>query len=128
MNEISSQDAYVRDGLIWGTVLWLFGYALGFLLFPFVPTDLIGWYIMPVGLAATAIVLWRFVKVANFQYAFTIGLIWCVLAIILDFVFLVMLLNTGDGYYRPDVYVYYASAFLMPIAAALLRGFRRTSV
>ena len=32
------------------------------------------------------------------------------------------LFDPADGYYKPDVYLYYALTFLMPPASALIRG------
>ena len=39
----------MKDALGWGFVLWLIGYALGVILFAFVPVNFIGWMIMPIG-------------------------------------------------------------------------------
>ena len=103
-------------------LLWLFGYLLGFVFFPFVPTAVLGWYIMPVGLAVTCLVLWRYVQVDRLVPAVIVGSVWCLLAIGLDYVFLVKLLNPSDGYYKLDVYLYYVSALILPVAAAVVRG------
>ena len=47
--------------------------------------------------------------------------IWAVLAIVLDYIFIVKLLAPVDGYYKLDVYLYYANCLLLPLAAAALR-------
>jgi hypothetical protein len=83
--------------------------------------NLIGWYVMPIGLAFTALVLWKWVRADTLAAGLVIGVTWCVIAVILDYVFIVKLLNPPDGYYKLDVYLYYASAFLMPVLAAALR-------
>ena len=80
---------------------------------------------MPIGLVATAFVLWKFVRVRSFPQALVLGIIWCALAVVLDYLFIVLLLSPSDGYYKLDVYLYYASALLLPLAAAVLR--RRTA-
>lgn len=115
----------VRDGLGWGFALWLIGYLLGFLFYPLVPMQMIGWYVMPIALLVTCLVLWRWVRVDDVGRAALIGLAWFLIAVVLDYIFIVKLLNPADGYYKPDVYLYYASCLLLPLAAALLR--RRSS-
>ena len=111
----------------WGSLLWLIGYVLGFVFYAFVPAALIGWDIMPLGIAITAIVLLKWVRVADLHEAARVGVMWTLLAIALDYAFIVLLLHPADGYYKLDVYIYYALTLLMPIAAALLRGVTSTS-
>jgi len=106
---------FLWDSLGWGVLLWLIGYILGFVFFALVPADVIGWYIMPIGIVITLLVAFKFIKGNNLAYYFKIGLIWAVLAVILDYIFLVKLLNPAGGYYKLDVYVYYALALLLPL-------------
>ncbi len=47
--------------------------------------------------------------------AIGLGLIWTVMAIFLDYIFLVKLLNPADGYYKLDVYLYYTITLILPI-------------
>lgn len=110
-----------REGLGWGALLWLVGYLLGMAFFPFVPAAVIGWYVMPLGLAITSLVLWKWVRVSSLGHALLVGLIWAALAMVLDYIFIVKLLHPADGYYKLDVYLYYLSCLLLPLAAALLR-------
>lgn len=49
----------LKDALGWGFVLWLIGYALGFVVFFIVPPSVIGWVIMPIGIIIT---LWVLLK------------------------------------------------------------------
>jgi hypothetical protein len=100
--------------VFWGFVLWLFGYVLGFVFFAFVPKDLIGWYIMPFGIIATLLVLLKKIKREKLMCYFGLGLIWTILAIVLDYIFLVRMLNATD-YYKLDVYIYYILTFILPI-------------
>ena len=111
----------VKDGLGWGAALWLIGYSLGMLFFLIMPSEMIGWFVTPIGVAITCVVLWKWVDVRSFQDAVLIGLAWALLAIVLDYVFIVQLLKPIDGYYKLDVYLYYASMLLMPLIAATLR-------
>lgn len=110
---------FIKDAFGWGFLLWLFGYLLGFLFFAFVPTDLLGWAIMPFGIAMTLFVLYKKVKGDSFQYFLLLAVVWTLLAIILDYVFLVQVLHPADGYYKLDVYLYYGLTFVLPIIVGL---------
>ena len=101
--------------MVWGFVLWLIGYALGFILFAFVPTDMIGWVITPIGIIITLWVLFKKIKRDRFKCYVGLGVIWTLMAIILDYIFLVKMLKPADGYYKLDVYLYYALTLLLPI-------------
>ncbi len=110
----------VRDVLGWGIGLWLFGYILGFVFYAFVPSAQIGWYVMPLGIAATCLVLWRKVRFDSAGEAVLLGIGWTAIAVICDYVFIIKLLNPADGYYKPDVYLYYLLTFVLPVGAALI--------
>lgn len=107
--------------MLWGLGLWFVGYILGFVFYPFVSAGSIGWCVTPLGVLITSFVLWRYVKESNLYRAAVIGLVWTAIAIMFDYLGIVLVLHPADGYYKPDVYLYYALTFLMPIAAALLR-------
>ncbi len=98
----------------WGFALWFFGYILGMVFYAFVPKEVLGWYIMPFGIFATLWVLIKKIKRDELMCYFGLGLIWTIMAIVLDYIFLVKLLN-ATGYYKPDVYLYYLLTFLIPI-------------
>jgi hypothetical protein len=102
--------------LSWGFLLWLFGYVLGFVFFAFVPKDAIGWFILPFGVAATLWVLFKKIERESFGCYIGLGVFWTVMAAMLDYVFIVKMLKSA-GYYKLDVYVYYALTFLLPVAA-----------
>lgn len=109
----------------WGVVLWLIGYVLGFVLFAFVPTSLIGWIIMPIGVALALWILFKKIELESFKNYFWLGLVWAVIAIIFDYFFLVKLLKPADGYYKPDVYLYYLLTFLLPVLVGFLKTNKR---
>jgi len=111
----------LRDILGWGVSLWIFGYVLGLALYGFVPSALIGWYIMPLGIAATCLVLWRWIRLSSWTDALLLGLGWSVIAIIFDYFGIVWLLAPPDGYYKADVYLYYLLTLLLPLGAFWLR-------
>ena len=112
----------VKDGLGWGFALWLIGYLLGMLLFAVVPTSLIGWVITPIGTALALWVAFRKVKGDSLSYYALVALAWVLIAVIGDYLFIVKALHPADGYYKPDVYLYYALTMAIP----LLAGWRRT--
>jgi hypothetical protein len=100
--------------LFWGLMLWLFGYVLGMIFFAFVSKDMIGWYILPLGVIFMLWVLLKKIKREEFMCYFGLGLIWTIMAVILDYVFVVKLLK-AVGYYKLDVYVYYVFTFILPM-------------
>ncbi|MFA6252419.1 MAG: hypothetical protein WCX74_03395 [Candidatus Paceibacterota bacterium] len=105
----------LKDYFGWGFVLWLIGYTLGFVFFMIVPKETIGWYIMPIGTVIALWVLFKKVKSRNLRYYFVMAVIWTAMAIVLDYLFIVKALNSGDTYYKLDVYIYYALTFALPI-------------
>jgi hypothetical protein len=107
--------------ILWGLALWLFGYLLGFAFFPLVPTKQLGWYIIPFGVAATCLVLWKWLQLDSLQNGLITGVIWAVIAVIADYFFIVQLLQPADGYYKLDIYLYYALTFLLPVGFAVFR-------
>ena len=105
----------LKDSLGWGFVLWLIGYILGIILFFVLPPSLIGWFILPVGLIITLWVLLNKVKGDKLQYYLILAAVWTVIAVILDYFFIVKMLNPADGYYKLDVYLYYALTLITPL-------------
>lgn len=109
----------LKDTLGWGIILWLIGYVLGFLLFFAVPSSLIGWVIMPIGIIITLWVLLKKIKSRSFKYYLLLALVWTLVAVVLDYFFLVKMLKPADGYYKLDVYFYYALTFVLPLIVGL---------
>ena len=101
------------NSLFWGFLLWVFGYILGFIFFAFVPKNQIGWYIMPLGFFATLWVLFKKIKRESLQCYFILGVFWTLIAVILDYFFLVRLLKSTN-YYKLDVYIYYVTTLVLP--------------
>ena len=108
--------------LKWGILLWLFGYLLGFILFFIVPPSILGWLIMPFGLLATFYVCLKKTELQSLNNSIFTGLVWLIIAILFDYLFIVKLLSPSDGYYKLDVYIYYASTLFVPIIAFLWKG------
>ena len=111
-----------RESFGWGFALWLFGYVLGFAFFPLFSANALGWAIMPFGIAATLWVLLRKLGPKPMVQYFLLAVIWTLLAIVLDYAFIVKLLNPADGYYKLDVFIYYALTFALPCVVGFWRS------
>jgi len=106
---------FYKDAFGWGFILWLIGYAFGMILFFIVPISMIGWIIMPIGILITLWVLLKKVKVDSFQQYVLLAVVWVLIAIVCDYFFLVQAFKPADGYYKLDVYLYYALTFVLPL-------------
>lgn len=115
---------FFKDAFGWGFILWFIGYALGMMLFAVVPLSRIGWIIMPIGTAITLWVLFKKIKAESIQYYASLGVVWVLIAIVFDYFFLVKAFKPADGYYKLDVYLYYALTFLLPLAV----GWRKKTI
>jgi hypothetical protein len=76
---------FLKDAFIWGIILWLIGYVLGIILFMVVPQSILGWVIMPVGVALTLWVLFKKIRGNTLQNYLWLAVIWTLLAIVLDY-------------------------------------------
>ena len=115
--------ALLKDSLGWGLGLWLFGYLGGVVLFFVVPVALIGWALTPAAIAVTLWVLLRRVHEGSASRDLVIAATWTAIAVLFDYCFIVLLLAPEDGYYKPDVLLYYALTFTLPLA---IGAWRRT--
>ena len=106
---------FLIENFWWGFVLWLFGYILGIILIFFVPSNIIGWVITPFGVAFTWFILSKKIHLEKISEFVTLGIIWAILAIVLDYVFIVKMFNPPDGYYKLDVYFYYLFTLTIPV-------------
>ena len=118
---------FYKDAFLWGFVLWLVGYALGIILFAIVPANMIGWVIMPVGIIITLWVLLKKVKGDSLKYYVWLGIVWAIMAVILDYFLLVKVFNPVGGYYKPDVYLYYILTLALPVIVGC-RRFKKKGV
>jgi hypothetical protein len=108
----------LKDSLGWGLVLWFIGYVLGIILIFLLPASLVGWVIMPIGVIITFWVLLKKLKDDNFQYYLILAVVWTVIAVVFDYLFIVKAFKPADGYYKLDVYLYYAITFISPLIVA----------
>ncbi len=110
----------------WGLTLWLIGYIMGFAAYFLVPENLIGWVLMPFAALLTIWILLKVIKRPELMCYFGLGLVWTLIAVVLDFIFIVKLLDTGISYYKPDVYLYYALTFTLPMAVGYWKYNRKS--
>ena len=115
---------FFKDAFGWGFILWLIGYTLGMILFSIVPLSTIGWIIMPIGTIITLWVLFKKVRGDSFRYYAFLAVVWALIAIVFDYFFLVKAFKPADGYYKFDVYLYYALTFLLPLVV----GWRKKAI
>lgn len=104
----------LKNTIFWGFILWLFGYVLGMIFFIFVPMEQIGLYVLPLMFIFTLWVLFKKIKREEFSCYIGLAIIWTIMAIVLDYGFIVMLFDVTD-YYKPDIYIYYILTFILPI-------------
>jgi hypothetical protein len=106
----------------WGILLWLIGYILGFIFFFIMPPEIIGWVIMPIGIVITVWVLLKKIQPNTFIYFLALAIVWTSIAILFDYLFIVKTLKPADGYYKPDVYLYYLLTFLLPLIVSRFKA------
>jgi hypothetical protein len=113
----------VVDTLLLGAALWLLGYLASMILYSVVPYTLLGWVLSAILTPITLCIAYlRFNhRKDTAPYYVKVGVVWALVAIILDYIFLVRLLNLA-GYYKLDVFIYYIAMFLIPLAIGLRYG------
>ena len=120
---------WLKDTVGLGTALWLLGYLVSLALF-FTPlAGVMGWIITAVFTPVTVGVAWWRFRGRDLPLAYYagVGLAWTAIAVVLDYLFIVRLFDAV--YYAPDVFVYYALTFLIPVGVGLyLRRTRGVSV
>ena len=110
----------VKDTAGLGTALWLMGYLASLVLFFSPYAGVMGWILIAFFTPVTiAIVWWWFRKRERLplQYYAGAGVAWVLIAVVLDYLFIVQLFQAN--YYGTDVFVYYAATFLIPVGVGL---------
>jgi len=111
---------WIKDTAGLGTALWLIGYLASLVLF-FTPcAGIMGWILIAVFTPVTIMITWWWFKrrtSLSLQYYAVVGVAWMLIAVVLDYLFIVLLFNAT--YYDPDVFVYYAVTFLIPLGVGL---------
>jgi hypothetical protein len=111
---------FYKDAFGWGLALWFIGYVFGIILFPFVPAAALGWIISPFCIIITLLVLFKKIKGDTFGYYVRLGIIWALIAVIFDYLFIVKAFKSVE-YYKLDIYLYYVLMLVLP----LLAGWRK---
>lgn len=116
---------WIKDAVGLGTLLWLFGYVASLVLFftPFVNN--LGWIISAIFTPITIVITWLWFRARDLPllYFVKVGIVWTVIAIVLDYLFIVQLFQAT--YYETDVFVYYALTFLIPAGVGLYLNWSR---
>ena len=79
-----------------------------------------GWILLAIFTPVTIAVTWWWFRQREclpLQYYAGVGVAWMLIAVVLDYLFIVLLLQAT--YYGPDVFVYYAVTFLIPVGVGL---------
>ena len=106
-----------------GIFVWLIGYLAGIVLYFFLSPDILGWVLSAVFTPIVILLCYRRFGKRNESisyYAF-VATAWLIIAVVFDYLFLVKLLNP-PVYYKLDVYIYYASTFLIPFLVGVKFG------
>jgi len=79
-----------------------------------------GWILLAIFTPLTVVIAWWWFRQRErlaMQYYAGVGLAWMLIAIVADYLFIVLLFQAV--YYGPDVFVYYALTFLIPVGVGL---------
>jgi hypothetical protein len=111
--------AWIKDTLWLGTLLWLFGYLMSIVLFFSPYSGIMGWIITAVFTPVTIAITWWWFRGRSLPltYYAGVGVVWTVIAVVFDYLFIVRLFQAT--YYGPDVFVYYTLTFLIPVGVGL---------
>jgi len=117
-------NPFIRDALGPGTFFWLVGYLAGIVLF-FTPyRDILGWILLVVFTPFSIAVTWWWFRKRerlSLQYYAGIGFAWSVIAIVLDYIFIVVLFS-ATGYYSLHIFLYYVLMFAIPVGVGMYLG------
>jgi hypothetical protein len=111
----------LRDALSLGTLFWLIGYLASMVLY-FSPFSYsMGWIILAIFTPFTVWVTWWWFRKRDpltLQYYAGVGFSWTLIAIVLDYLFIVLLFKSAT-YYAADVFLYYILMFLIPVSVGM---------
>jgi hypothetical protein len=111
----------LKDTLGLGTLFWLIGYLAGMILFfsPF--AAITGWIIFILFTPFTILVTWWWFRPRarlSLQYYAGVGVAWTLIAVVLDYLFIVLLFGSA-AYYSLHIFLYYALMFLIPVGVGM---------
>jgi hypothetical protein len=110
----------LKDTAGLGTLLWLIGYLASLVLYFSPLSYALGWVLLVIFTPFTIRVTWWWFRRRTLLLSYYVGVAvsWTVIAIVLDYLFIVLLFHSPD-YYQPDVFVYYAMMFLVPVGIGM---------
>ena len=107
---------WIKDTAVLGTGLWLIGYLASLVLF-FTPfAGIMGWILLVIFTPVTIAVTWWWFRQRQglpLEYYAKVGIVWVLIAVVFDYLFIVRLFQAT--YYEADVFVYYGLTFLIPV-------------
>lgn len=111
----------IRDTAGLGIFFWIIGYLASFVLY-FTPlSSVMGWVLLVIFTPLTTGIAWWWFRQRErlpLRYYAGVGVAWMLIAVVLDFFFIVKFFGTVT-YYAPDVFLYYALMFLVPVGVGL---------
>jgi hypothetical protein len=121
MRAPDSTQQPLKDAAGLGILFWLIGYLAGMVLF-FTPfKDSMGWIITAIFTPFTILVTWWWFRNRGYlsrEYYAGVGVAWALIAVVLDYLFIVMLFGS-TAYYSLHIYVYYTLMFLIPVGVGM---------
>ena len=104
-----------------GILFWLAGYVVGIVLF-FTPfKESMGWIMLVAFTPFTIAVTWWWFRQRehlSLQYYAGVGVVWALIAVVLDYLFIVMLFGS-TAYYSLHIYLYYALMVFIPVGVGM---------
>jgi hypothetical protein len=112
-------EPWIKDTAGIGTGLWLIGYLLALVLFFSPLAAMMGWILIPVCTPVAVGITWWWFRERDLplDYYVKVGAAWTAIAVVLDYLFIVLLF--AATYYGNDVFVYYALTFAIPVGVGL---------
>jgi hypothetical protein len=121
VREPDSTQQILKDTAGFGILFWLVGYLAGMVLF-FTPfKDNMGWIIFAIFTPFTILVTWWWFRNRGYlsrEYYAGVGVAWALIAVVLDYLFIVVLFSSA-AYYSLHIYLYYALMFLIPAGVGM---------
>ena len=115
-----SMKQWIKDTAGLGIAFWLVGYLASLALFFSPYAGIMGWILLAVFTPVTVAIAWWWFKKReslDLQYYAGVGVAWVLIAVVLDYLFIVQMFQAS--YYEPDVFVYYIVTFLIPVCVGL---------